>query len=404
MKTYRLRLRKPDGQSEVKDIQAETPEEAEDLAKLAGDQPEGVEEIDPSPGWNLSFGGSVPAEELYHFTRLFATLTKAGIPLLETLLLLGEKARNALLKRTLETITRDIREGTGLQASFARHPRVFDQTFLNLLMVGEESGQLYNVLARLTELLKKQIQLRRMIGKALTYPVLVLVLSSAVTFGILTFIVPRFKDIYKRFGSDLPWLTKTTISASDMMVDHFFLFFGGMVGLLLLLSFLKRTETGKQLFDRLMLAIPVIGPMYHLYEIASLAKSFSILLHSGITVTTALDIIVPGIDLHPIRESVRSAASDIRAGKPMGESFTLQEPMLPDLLNRMVLVGERTGNLTEMLDHVAEFYEEEFYNQVERLASLIEPMLIVFLGVVIGGIVVSLYLPIFGMAKLIARR
>ncbi|HNV71967.1 MAG TPA: type II secretion system F family protein, partial [Candidatus Ozemobacteraceae bacterium] len=231
-----------------------------------------------------------------------------------------------------------------------------------------------------------------------------LVLSSAVTFGILTFIVPRFKDIYKRFGSELPWLTQTTISLSDLMVSHFLLFFGGTVATLFLLAALKRTESGKRVFDRLLLAVPVIGHMYHLYEIASFSKSFSILLHSGITVTTALDIIVPGIDLQPVRERIQAANSEIRNGRPMGESFALQEPLLPDLLNRMVLVGERTGNLTEMLDHVAEFYEEEFYNQVERLASLIEPMLIVFLGVIIGGIVISLYLPIFGMAKLIARR
>ncbi|HNV70827.1 MAG TPA: type II secretion system F family protein, partial [Candidatus Ozemobacteraceae bacterium] len=156
MKQYRLTLRKPDGEMEVRDVHADNASAAEELARLSGAELDTLEEITPSEPWTFSLGSGVPTEELYHFTRLFATLTKAGIPLLETLLLLTEKARHPRMKQTLEVIGRDIREGSGLQVAFAKHPRLFDPTYLNLLMVGEESGQLYNVLARLTDLLKKQ--------------------------------------------------------------------------------------------------------------------------------------------------------------------------------------------------------------------------------------------------------
>ncbi|HNW35485.1 MAG TPA: type II secretion system F family protein, partial [Candidatus Ozemobacteraceae bacterium] len=167
---------------------------------------------------------------------------------------------------------------------------------------------------------------------------------------------------------------------------------------------LVRTPGGRRLWDRFLLSLPLFGPMFHTYEIAGFAKSFAILIHSGITVSSSLAIITPAIDRAPIRDAIEQVAESIKGGTTMSESFYKHEPWLPDLLNRMVAVGEKTGNLPEMLEHVAEYYEDEFHANVETLASLIEPMLIVFLGVIIGGIVVSLYLPIFGMAKLISRR
>ncbi|EKD82540.1 MAG: hypothetical protein ACD_39C01223G0001 [uncultured bacterium] len=166
----------------------------------------------------------------------------------------------------------------------------------------------------------------------------------------------------------------------------------------------KRTTAGKRIYDRLVLSLPLFGQMFHTYEIAGFSKSFSMLVHSGITVTSSLELISQSIDRIPVKNAVSEANELIRNGRPISESFDSQLPWLPELLNRMVAVGERSGNLPEMLDHVADFYEEEFNNKVETLASLIEPVLIVFLGVIIGGIVVSLYLPIFGMARLISQR
>jgi type IV pilus assembly protein PilC len=229
-------------------------------------------------------------------------------------------------------------------------------------------------------------------------------LSFVVVTAILVKIVPRFKDIYSRFGGELPTITRFTLKCSDMLINYFPLFLLLIIMAGMLFHFGRKTVTGKRLYDRLALGLPLFGQMFHTYEIAGFSKSFSMLVHSGITVNSALELISQSIDRVPVKEAISLANEQIRTGKPIAESFDNQNPWLPELLNRMVAVGERSGNLPEMLDHVADFYEEEFNNKVETLASLVEPILIIFLGVVIGGIVISLYLPIFGMARLISQR
>lgn len=403
MKKFRVSYRTINGESETRDISSQTAAEATEIIRMQGGIPDKVTEL--QEGFSFGFGKpKVPLGELYHFTKLFATLAKAGVAILETLDMLAQRSTHPGMTVVLKAIVEDVKGGSGLAVAFKAHPHVFEPTYLHMIQVGEESGELPKVLFRLTALIEKQIELRRMIKKALTYPLLVLGLSALVTWGILTYIVPRFKDIYSRFGSDLPWLTKITISVSDILTRYAFTMTA--LAILSVAGFMAliRSKSGRRVWDRFLLALPLFGPMFHTYEIAGFAKSFAILIHSGITVSSSLAIITPAIDRAPVKEAVEKAAEAIKGGTSMSESFYAHEPWLPDLLNRMITVGEKTGNLPEMLEHVAEYYEEEFHSNVETLASLIEPMLIVFLGVVIGGIVISLYLPIFGMAKLIARR
>jgi type IV pilus assembly protein PilC len=399
-----VKVQNPDGSFDVLAVQAETAREAIDLAGLRGVVGLEAHEEAAAGGWFQWSGGTIPATELYHFTRLFATLTRAGIPILEALEMLEARAASPILKTALKAILADINEGHGLKGAFARHPKLFDLTYLQLMEVGEESGKLPQVLDRLTGLLKKRIQLRAMILKALTYPVLVLVLSTVVVTGILVFIVPRFKDIYSRFGGELPAITRFTLGCSDLILNYFPAVIVAFLVFWISLVLVKNSGPGKRLYDQIILRLPLFGVMFHTYEIAGFSKSLSMLVHSGITVTSSLDLIRQSIDRIPLSEAVFAANELIRDGQSIAGSFDRQAPWLPELLNRMVAVGEKSGNLPEMLDHVADYYEEEFNNNVETLASLVEPVLIVFLGVVIGGIVVSLYLPIFGMAKLISRR
>lgn len=403
MKSFRVKIQNRDNSFSYIEVSAENPREAEEVASIQGYTAlEAVEVKEPT---TFSFGWSkVPTSELYHFTRLFATLTRAGIPLLETLELLARRAKNARLQETLLQISQDVKEGSGLKIAFSKHEKVFDKTYLQLLEVGEESGNLPQVLDRLTVLLKKKIQLRGMIVKALTYPVLVMVLSTVVVTAILVKIVPRFKEIYRKFGGELPAMTRFTISCSDVLINYAPAIIILALAAVALVYFGKKTVAGKRFYDRLVLSLPLFGSMFHTYEIAGFAKSFSMLVHSGITITSSLQLIQQATERYPISQALLSANEAIKNGTDISASFDAQMPWLPELLNRMVAVGERSGNLPEMLDHVADFYEEEFNNKIETIASLIEPMLIVFLGVVIGGIVVSLYLPIFGMAKLISRR
>lgn len=401
MKNFKVKVQNADGSFDSVRIKAETGREAMDLAGIRGYN--AVEATTDDERGKISFG-RIPDSELYHFTRLFATLTRAGIPILETLELLGSRIDNQYLRSALQGIIADVNDGTGIRASFGKYPLIFDKSYLQLVEVGEESGKLPQVLERLTGMLRKRIQLRGMIIKALTYPVLVMVLSFVVVVAILVKIVPRFKDIYSRFGGDLPAITKFTLKCSDLLINYFPVFAGIVILFVSMIYAGKRTVVGKRLYDRLVLSLPLFGQMFHTYEIAGFSKSFSMLVHSGITITSSLDLISQSIDRIPIKNAIFAANELIRTGRPIAESFDSQMPWLPELLNRMVSVGERSGNLPEMLDHVADFYEEEFNNKVETLASLIEPVLIVFLGVIIGGIVVSLYLPIFGMARLISQR
>ncbi len=403
MNKYQVKAQKSDGSVETISVAAETAQAAMDAASIRGLNP--VEaKLETEHNFSISLGNRVKAQELYHFTRLFGTLTRAGIPIIETLEMLVNRSESPVLKSTLRDIVASISDGNSLKNSFAKFPDVFDRTYLQLLEVGEESGKMPQVLERLTSLLKKRIQLRGMIIKALTYPVLVLVLSIVVVVAILLKIVPRFKEIYAKFGGELPAITRFTLGCSDALINYFPLVASAFFAFIVVMLLLKKTGPGKRLYDRLLLKLPLFGQMFHTYEIAGFAKSFSMLIHSGITVTSALDLIRQSVEREPVRESIAAASEMIREGKDIAQSFDSQSPWLPELLNRMVAVGERSGNLPEMLDHVSDFYEEEFNSKVETLASLIEPMLIVFLGVVIGGIVVSLYLPIFGMAKLISRR
>lgn len=403
MNKFRVKIQNKDKTFEYIIISAQNAKEAIDIASIQGNTPIEAIEEKPQSKKSISWGG-VPTSELYHFTRLFSTLTRAGIPLLETLELLADRVSNSTLQQTLLSISTNVKEGHGLKTSFEKYPDVFDKTYLQLIEVGEESGNLPQVLDRLTIILRKKIQLRGMIVKALTYPILVLVLSTVVVTAILVKIVPRFKEIYSKFGGDLPSITKFTLSCSDMLINYSPIFILLFIGFFSLIIMGKRTETGKRIYDRIVLGLPLFGSMFHTYEIAGFAKSFSMLVHSGITITSALDLIQQAIGRYPISMALLSANDSIKAGNGISASFDEQMPWLPELLNRMVAVGERSGNLPEMLEHVADFYEEEFNNKIEALASLIEPLLIVFLGVIIGGIVVSLYLPIFGMAKLISRR
>lgn len=407
MKRYKVKFKNPSGEFEFREIDAPSSEEAENMARFQGLWPESVVEVTQGSGWldfEVPFIGGVSLAEMFHFTRLFATLTRAGIPILETLDLLADRATHPTMRRNLEQIVDAIREGSGLHQTFSRYEAMFDATYLNLVKVGEDAGQLPDVLERLTELIERRLRLRRMIRKALAYPGFVMGVSGFVTWGILTYIVPRFKDVYGRFGVELPDLTKFTLACSDLVVHNSLKMLFGLILAIIVSVLIRRTKPGRRVFDWIALHLPLMGPMNHNYEIAQSSKSLSILIHSGVTVLGALEIVIPSIERVQIREAFERAAEAIKGGKSLGESFTAEEPWLPDLLNRMVVVGERTGNLSEMLDHVSKFYEEEFNNNVETMATLIEPILIVMLGGVIGVIVISLYLPIFSLAQLITQK
>ncbi|MBF0545695.1 MAG: type II secretion system F family protein [Candidatus Riflebacteria bacterium] len=407
MKKFRVKYIGSLGSYEFLSIEANSAKEAEAIAQIKGISSISTTEEGAKSPFSNPFKGlfsRVPLGEVYHFTRLFATLTRAGVPILDSLSLLAQRTAHRNLKKILMEMTSHVLQGRGLQNVFFDNVGTFDKTYVNLIKVGEDSGELPKVLARLTQLLERQLKLRRIVRKAMAYPTFVLAMSAIVTGAILYFIVPRFMTVYGRFGVELPIPTQIVLFSSSLFVDHIGKVILGSTFFLIFFQFFYKTKFGRKVVDGTILSLPMFGTMIRDYEIAQLTKAYSILIHSGISAVTGLDIISSAVGIIQIEEAVHRVAVTVQGGISIAESFQKEEPLLPELLNRMVLVGEKTGNLSEMLEHISSYYEEEFNNQVDSFAQLIEPLMMVFLGLGVGGIVVALYLPIFGLTKLISKK
>jgi len=403
MKRFHVSYRTSTGSLNSRLISAENVEEAEGIARFEGIWPEKIIEEKGRSIFLKPFGW-VSLGELYHFTWMFAALTRAGFPILEALDFLAERSSHGILKVTLRDIFEKIQSGSGMKAAFAAHPTVFDLTYQSLVGIGEETGELNKILSRLRDLIGRKIKLRRDLIHALSYPIIVLGLSILIVWAILKYIVPKFVEIYGRYGEELPGLTQFVISCSDFVIKYTIQTLVVILLIIILGYFIRNTRWGKPLWDRVILYLPIAGPMIHDYDIAHFARSFSILFHSGVPLLTALEILIPTVERVPIREAIVNATQEISSGKSIGESFLAQEPWFPDVFNRMLIVGERSGFLSEMLDHIADYYEESFNKYVDTLTTLIEPFLIVFLGGIIAIITIALYLPIFALGKVILKR
>ncbi|MBF0409477.1 MAG: type II secretion system F family protein [Candidatus Riflebacteria bacterium] len=407
MKKYKIKYIGNTGNYEFISVDANNPKEAEMVAQIKGVAPIGINEEAEGAAFTLPFISwfkGVPLGETYHFTRLFATLTKAGVPILDSLGLLSQRTKHKNLRDILKQMVANVMQGRGLQTVFFENMQVFGRTYVNLVKVGEDSGELPKVLGRLTQLLERQLKLRRTIKKAMAYPSFVFGMSILVTGSILYFIVPKFMGVYGKFGVTLPFPTRVVLFMSSLFVDNIFKVIAGVLLLSIFFNYSYTTRLGRRVIDGTLLSLPLVGGMFRDYEIAQLAKAYSILIHSGITAVTGLDIIGSAVGIIQIEDAVARVASSVKGGASIAESFQKEEPLIPELLNRMVLVGEKTGNLAEMLEHVSNFYEEEFNNAVDSMAQLIEPLMMVFLGLGVGGIVVALYLPIFGLTQLISKK
>ena len=355
----------------------------------------------------IHIGGMKPGvrkkDEVVIFTRQLATMVGAGIPLLECLEILREQAASRQFNMLLGEVVASVRGGEDLSTSLDRYPKVFTDVYVSMIKAGEASGQLDDILGRLAEYLESAQRLKRNIKSAMTYPVVSLVLIFGITFFLMIFIIPKFKEIFVGLGVELPGLTKAVLGASEWCENNYPLIFVGMIGFFILLKIYKGTKNGRTQWDWLMLHLPVFGNLFQKVGLARFSKTFATMLRSGVPILGALEIVADTSGNAIISDAVLNARENVRKGEPLNEPLA-QSPVFPPMVTRMIGIGEKTGSLEQLLDKIAEFYEEQVNATVKQLTSLIEPIMIAIMGLLVGTICLSVFLPIFELQKQLAAR
>lgn len=359
--------------------------------------------VEPSKkGTLIVKGARVKLDDLVIFSRQLATMIDSGVPLVQSLGILGEQVENNNLRDVVITLRQDIEAGMSFYDALAKHPKIFSELFINMTKAGEASGTLNEVLDRLATYLEKTAALNRKIRSALVYPAILISMAILITVGLLLKVVPIFKEIFASFGGKLPLPTQILIETSNLLARYFIVF---LVLLFIFIFLFKRyisTEKGRYNFDAQKLKVPVIGKLFHKVALAKFSRTFSALVKSGVAILNALDIVGKTSGNKVIEEAVLGCRKAVRDGELISRNLS-KTKVFPPMICRMIGVGEQTGELEKMLSKIADFYDEQVDAAVTGLTSTIEPIVISFLGVIIGGIVISLFLPIFKITELITK-
>ncbi len=348
-----------------------------------------------------SGGRSIKGKDIAVFTRQLATMLKAGVPLLQAFDIVARGSPNPRLTRMLTDIRSDVETGTSLSASFRKHPRQFDALYCNLVEAGEAAGILETLLERLATYQEKTIELQNKIRSALIYPVAVLVVAFVVVAVIMIFVIPSFKEIFQSFGADLPVPTLIVIAISEFFVDHWLLIFGGIgFTIYMALESWKRSPKVQMTMDRFMLKVPIFGPLVHKAAVARWARTLSTMFAAGVPLVEALDSVGGAAGNAVFTSATEQIQRDVSTGSALTASMQATG-VFPNMVLQMSSIGEESGSLDQMLGKVADFYEQEVDEAVKGLSTLMEPIIIVVLGTIIGGIVVSMYLPIFKLGQVV---
>jgi type IV pilus assembly protein PilC len=349
----------------------------------------------------MSGGRSIKQKDIAVFTRQLATMMKAGVPLLQAFDIVARGSPNPKLTRLLTDIRSDVETGTSLSASFRKHPMYFDALYCNLVEAGEAGGILEALLDRLALYQEKTLEIKRKIKSALMYPIAVIVVAFVVLTVIMIFVIPAFKEVFKSFGADLPAPTLVVIAMSEFFVSYWWAIFGflGGGGYFLLESW-KRSEKMQKAMDRLLLRIPIFGDLIFKSVVARWTRTLSTMFAAGVPLVEALDSVGGASGNAVFVEATEQIQKDVSTGTALTTSMQ-STGVFPSMVLQMAAIGEESGALDHMLGKAAEFYEQEVDEMVKGLSSLMEPFIIVILGVLIGGIVVSMYLPIFKLGAVV---
>jgi type IV pilus assembly protein PilC len=349
---------------------------------------------------NLSFGSGVATKDLVTFTRLFATMIDAGLPLIQCLEILSNQQSNKIFAGVLKDIKSHVEQGATFSEALERHPKVFDELFTNLVHAGEVGGILDSIMSRLSIYLEKRQKLVRQVRGAMVYPSVVIVIAIGVMAVLLTFVIPAFENMFAEFGGGkeaLPALTRALIAISNGFVTYLPFTIAALIGLVVTITYVNRRPNGKRFFHRTFLRLPVMGPVLKKIAVARFTRTLGTLLQSGVPILDALEICARTAGNVIIEAGIMNVRQSISEGKNMAEPLAATG-VFPDMVVQMIAVGEQTGALDQMLNKIADFYEEETDVAVAALTSALEPILMVGVGGMVGVVLIAMYLPIFSLA------
>ena len=349
----------------------------------------------------MSGGKAIKQKDIAVFTRQLSTMMRAGVPLIQSFDIVARGSPNPRLTRLLTDIRSDVETGTSLSSAFRKHPLYFDALYCNLVEAGEAGGILEALLDRLAIYQEKTMAIKNKIKSALIYPIAVLVVAFVVLAVIMIFVIPAFKDVFSSFGADLPAPTLVVIALSEFFVKYWYLIFGFLGGgIYFFMESWKRSEKMQRAMDRLLLRVPVFGDLVNKSAVARWTRTLSTMFAAGVPLVEALDSVGGASGNAVFADATVQIQKDVSTGAALTTSMQMTG-VFPNMVLQMCAIGEESGSLDQMLGKAAEFYEDEVDEAVKGLSSLMEPFIIVILGTLIGGIVVSMYLPIFKLGQVV---
>jgi type IV pilus assembly protein PilC len=348
-------------------------------------------------------GGRVALQDLVIFTRQLATMVDAGLAMVQSLQALGEQATNKVMRDVIKDVTSRVEAGDSFSEALSKHPKVFNKLYICMVGAGEKGGLLAEILARLATYLENAARLRRKVKSSMMYPIVVTVVAISITIFLLVKVVPVFGEIFTSFGAKLPAPTQFLINTSNILKRYLVLVLMGGGGIVYGWIYFIKTKPGREFWDSRRIKLPVFGHIAHKICLARFTRTFASLIRSGVPIMEVMNIVSNTCGNVVMEKAVKVAAGDIERGESIANALG-KHPVFPAMIVRMITAGEQTGKIDSMLERISDFLDDEIETILSGLTALIEPILIVFLGVVVGGIVICMFLPIFKMSEIINPR
>jgi type IV pilus assembly protein PilC len=345
------------------------------------------------------FGTGVKHDEILLFASQMSAMVESGLPLLRCLTSFGNEVENPQFKGVMDSVSIDVEEGSTFFDALSKHPKVFSKLFINMVKAGEVSGRLDQTLAQLASYLERSASLRRKVKAAITYPIFLIGFTAFAIIILVAKVVPVFQKIYAGAKINLPVPTRILIASSVAIRDYYWLLLLIAAGIGLFIYFQLRTEKGRYFWDKHKLRIPILGTLMRKYSLTKFTRTLGVLINSGVPILAALDLVAETADNKMLEVAISESATSIEQGSGFAEALAERRNVFPEMVIQMSTTGEESGTLDNMLSKVANFYEQQIEASITTLTSLIEPILVIFIGAVVGGILLSIFLPIFKMGR-----
>lgn len=402
--TYTYRVRDREGRLLQGSLEGDSTTLVADKLRSMGYVPVTIERVESS---RLSADIKIPGisdrvsqKDVAVFCRQFATMINSGLALIRSLNILGEQTENKVLAEIAREVRQDVEKGASLSQALGRHPKAFNRLFVAMVRAGESGGVLDLVLLQLADIIEKQVELKRKVKSAMTYPVAVFALVLVIMAAMLLFVVPTFETLYEDLGGTLPLPTRVLLGVSGILTSYLPFFAAGVAAALFAFRRWLRTDEGRARWDAFKLRVPVFGKLAHKTAMTRFARTLAVLTRSGVPILEALEITAETVNNTVVSDAVKDVQEAVKRGETIHEPLATHA-VFPPMVTQMLAVGEETGAVDVMLEKVADFYDQEVEATVDGLTSLLEPLLIVFLGGSVGAMVVALYMPMFEIINLV---